>query len=200
MEDKTHVADPARHATQAGQASPEPMGPGGQILNAITWFFDIIYRLLLEYSKVVLLVLVFIICAQVFSRRILDTSIRWSEEVALVLMVWMAFISMAIGVQQKLHISIVMFFDRLSSKTQYIVTKINLAITCGFGMVLVVYGYRLVKLTMSSTLPATQWPAATLYVMMPVSGVFIVYFTLFDFFGLQRYFHKNIESGSDDDA
>lgn len=183
-----------------GHDNPHVMGPGGKLLSIVTYFFDIIYRLLLEYSKVVLLVLVLIICAQVFSRRVLGSSIRWSEEVSLVLMVWMAFISMAIGVQRRLHIAIVVVFNRLSATAQMVVTKINLVISCGFGLVLVIYGYRLVKLTMSSTLPATQWPAATLYLMMPVSGVFIVYFTLFDLLGWQRYFHKNIESTEEQDG
>ncbi|WP_368182591.1 TRAP transporter small permease [Anaerotruncus rubiinfantis] len=57
-----------------------------------------------------LLVIVLIVSAQVIARKFIGQSIRWSEEVALLLMVWMAFISMAIGVEKKLHIAISMFF------------------------------------------------------------------------------------------
>ena len=59
-----------------------------------------------------------------------------------------------------------------------------------FGGFMVYYGVRLVMSTMTSTLPATQWPAGLMYIMIPVGGVFIVYFTLLDFLGLQRYEHK----------
>ncbi len=182
----------------ADQQSLAPLGRVGKILSAVTYVFDIVYRILLEYAKVVLFLLVALITVQVFFRLVLKSGIRWSEEVALLLMVWMAFISMAIGVQKRLHIAIVMFFNFFPAPVQYVLTKINLALTCAFGVGLVVYGWKLVAITMTSTLPATQWPAGTLYLMMPVSGVFIIYFTLSDFFGLERYRHTNIETGEDE--
>lgn len=173
------------------------MKPAEKVLSCITYVFDIIYRILLEYAKLVLLVIVVIVSAQVFSRKVLNTSIRWSEEVALLLMVWMAFISMAIGVEKDLHIAIVMFFNKFPKKVQFVITKVNTIATLFFGIILVVYGSRLVASTMSSTLPATQWPAGILYLMMPVSGVFIVYFTVLSLFGLDRYRHIEIEEGKE---
>ncbi len=173
------------------------MKPAEKVLSCITYVFDIVYRVLLEYAKLVLLVIVLIVSAQVFSRKVLNTSIRWSEEVALLLMVWMAFISMAIGVEKDLHIAIVMFFNKFPKKVQFVITKVNTVATLFFGVILVVYGSRLVSSTMSSTLPATQWPAGILYLMMPVSGVFIIYFTVLSLFGLDRYRHIEIEEGKE---
>ncbi|MDY4609715.1 MAG: TRAP transporter small permease [Sphaerochaetaceae bacterium] len=173
------------------------MKPAEKALSCITYVFDIIYRVLLEYAKLVLLVIVVIVSAQVFSRKVLNTSIRWSEEVALLLMVWMAFISMAIGVEKNLHIAIVMFFNKFPPKVQFVITKVNTVATLFFGVILVIYGSRLVASTMSSTLPATQWPAGILYLMMPVSGVFIIYFTVLSLFGLDRYRHIEIEEGKE---
>lgn len=166
-----------------------------KILNAVTTFFDIIYRILLEYAKIVLLIIVFIVSAQVISRKFLQSSIVWSEEVALLFMVWMAFISMGIGVEKKLHISISMFYDMFPKKLQWLLEKINYIVVFLFGIILMYYGSLLVKSTMTSTLPATKWPAGMLYLMMPVGGLFISYFTLLDFFKLDKYRHKNIEGG-----
>lgn len=177
----------------------EEKGVGSKILSTITLVFDIVYRILLEYSKLVLLVIVFIVSAQVFSRKVLNSSIRWSEEVALLLMVWMAFISMAIGVEKHLHIAITMFYDRFPKVLQLVLAKINLFLTGAFGVILIVYGSRLIKSTSTSTLPATQWPACTLYLMMPVGGVFIVYFTLLELLHLDKYRHKKLESGGDEE-
>ena len=160
------------------------------VLSAITYVFDAAYSVLLTYSPAVLLVIVLIVSAAVISRKFLGTSIRWSEEVALFLMVWMAFISMAIGVQKGLHIALGFFYGLLPKKVAWFVGKMDLLVIMGFGCFMVYYGARLVMSTMTSTLPATQWPAGLMYVMIPVGGVFIVYFTLLDFFGLQRYEHK----------
>lgn len=159
------------------------------VLNAITYVFDFIYSLLLLYSKAVLLIIVFIVSAEVISRKFLGGSIRWSEEVALFFMVWMAFISMAIGVQKNLHIAMGFVFNLLPKKVAWFVNKCDLAVIIGFGVFMVYYGVKLVASTMSSTLPATHWPAGMLYLMIPVSGVFIVYFAGLDFFGLKRYEH-----------
>ena len=71
--------------------------------------FNISYRILCEYSKYVLLVIVGIVCADVFKRNILSGSIMWAQEIALLLIVWMCFLSMAIGAENDLHISVHMF-------------------------------------------------------------------------------------------
>lgn len=174
--------------------------PKNKILDAITTGFDWIYRILLEYSKLVLLVIVVIVTAQVFSRKVLNSSIRWSEEVTLVLMVWMAFISMAIGVEKNLHICIEMFFKHFPKVVQNVLNFINNLLVLLVGGVLLVYGVKLIQYTSTSTLPATQWPACTLYLMMPVGGFFIVYFSLLRLLGLERYRHLNIEEGGNQDV
>lgn len=46
---------------------------------------------------------------------------------------------------------------------------------------------------MSSTLPATQWPAGLEYLMMPIGGVFIMYFSFLNLFNLNKYRHYDIE-------
>ena len=77
-----------------------------KIISAITFVFDCVYRVLLEFSKLVILLIVIIVSCEVFARLVVHHSIMWSEEVALLLMVWTAFIAMAIGVEKGLHISI----------------------------------------------------------------------------------------------
>ncbi len=167
-------------------------GIGFMILNTVSLIFDCIYRVLCEYSKAVLIVIVVVVSAQVFSRKLLGTSIRWSEEVALLFMVWMAFISMAIGVEKGLHISISLFFDKFPETVQFTISKITDILMVVFGGAMIKYGMVLIMSTLKSTLPATKWPSCTLYIMIPVSGLFIVYYSLIEMFGLQRFKHKNI--------
>lgn len=164
-----------------------------KVISAITFIFDCIYRILLEFAKIVILLIVIIVSCQVFGRLVLHKSIMWSEEVALLLMVWTAFIAMAIGVEKGLHISITLFFNMFPKIAQIIITKINTLATIFFGYILLAYGIKLTSLTMSSTLPATQWPAGTAYIMMPVGGFFIIYFAVLDLFGAKKYRHLSIE-------
>lgn len=160
-----------------------------KVLKSIGKIIDFIYFLLVQYAKIQLLLIVIIITTQVFLRNVLKTGINWAEEVSLLLMVWSAFIAMAIGVERKSHVSITVFFDILPKPLQWLLNKINLLISLLLGCVLVIFGAKLVKSAWTSILPATRWPSGMLYLGMPIAGVFIVYFVLLELFSLERY-HK----------
>lgn len=168
-----------------------------KIISCITFVMDAIYRGLKEFSKIVLLFIVFVISAEVISRKFFGGSIMWADEVALFFMIWMAFIAMAIGVEKHLHIAIEMFVNKMPLIVQKVIDKIVILATLFFGFILVKYGVTLVKLTMGSTLPATQWPAGLEYLMMPVGGVFILYFCLIQLFGLEKYRHPELNNKND---
>jgi len=66
-------------------------------------------------------------------------------------MIWMAFISMSIGVQKGLHIAVGFFFNILPAPVAKIVDKIDNLIVLGFGAFYFTMAH-LVQSTMSSTL------------------------------------------------
>ncbi len=134
-------------------------------------------------SKLLLLGMVGIICVSVFMRYVLNTGIRWSDEVAMLFMVWAGFVSIAYGVQQKLHISVEVFYSKMSEKLQLICTKFIHAFTSFFGIVVCVYGVKLMQSTMNNVMTATKWPAATLYAALPICGILIAYFSFADLVG-----------------
>ena len=169
-------------------------------ISAFTFFMDSIYRVLVEFAKAVILVIVVIVSAQVFSRLVLNSSIMWSEEVALLLMAWTAFISMAIGVEKDLHIAITVFFNAFPKCVRTFFTKFNTIATIFFGYILIHFGVLLTQNAMRSTLPATQWPAGIKYMLMPVGGIFIMYFAIISLFNLKRYTHPAIYGTKEDDA
>lgn len=68
------------------------------IIKPVCKALNFLYHIFLVFACLVLLSIVLIISAQVFVRQILGGTIRWSQEVALMLMVWMAFITCAVGV------------------------------------------------------------------------------------------------------
>ena len=99
-------------------------------------FLDIIFNVLQTYSKVVLLGVVLLVSAQVISRKFLHYSIVWSEEVALLLMVWMAFISMAMGVARNIHIRIEMFYKLFPKPVQKAAVWLGHIVTLFVGAML----------------------------------------------------------------
>ena len=169
-------------------------------ISAFTFVMDCIYRVLMEFAKLVILVIVVIVSCQVFSRLVLNSSIMWSEEVALLLMAWTAFISMAIGVEKDLHIAITVFFNLFPKKVQTFFAKFNTCATIFFGYILIHFGILLTKNAMRSTLPATQWPAGVKYAIMPIAGIFICYFAIISLFNLKKYRHLEIEGEGQGDG
>lgn len=148
--------------------------------------FNISYRILCEYSKYVLLVIVGIVCADVFKRNILSGSIMWAQEIALLLIVWMCFLSMAIGAENDLHISVHMFYNRMPKTVQKVLFYFNKFVTMSVGIFVGVYGIKLVRATWRQFLPASKLPAGMLYLMMPVGGFLMAYFMLLDLFNWKK--------------
>ncbi len=152
--------------------------------------FYYIHQGLVWIAKIMMLAMVAIVSVQVFCRYVLDFSIRWSEEVPLILMVWFGFISMAIGVKKRLHISIELFYSLMPEKVQAVIRKVVDLLVAGFGIVMVVYGYKLASFTMSSTMPATKLPTGYLYMAIPIAGVLITYDTIMDLLGIDKIEEK----------
>jgi len=152
-------------------------------MKTIDWLFHKLHFLMVQLAKLMILGMVIITAIQVFSRYVLNTSIRWSEEVPLILMVWFGFISMAIGVKKRLHISIELFYNMFPKPMQRVVNKLVDALLLLFGLIMIYYGFRLAGLTMTSTLPATKMPTGYLYGIIGIAGVMIVYDTFMDLIG-----------------
>ncbi len=169
-----------------------------EVLRAVTFVFDILYRVFLEFSKVILLVTVIVVSAQVIMRTFTNHSILWSEEVALLLMVWMAFIAMAIGVEKAMHISVGIFYNKFPKWLKTGASKLNYILTAGFGIALIYFGILLISSTTTSTLPATKLPSSWKYMMIPISGIFITYFSLLNLFNLNWLRHEKILNGKDE--
>jgi TRAP-type C4-dicarboxylate transport system permease small subunit len=152
--------------------------------------FDFFYKILFKYAEIVLLFIVILVSVHVVLRKFFHYSLVWTEEVAILLIVWMAFISLSIGVAENLHICISLFYDKLPRKFQKVIDIIINLFIMASGVVLTRYGAGLISTTMDSTLPVTGWPTFILYLMIPVSGAYIVYFSLIHIYRFLRNENK----------
>ncbi len=158
--------------------------------------FNILYWLLFQYSKYVLVAVVFITCAQVILRNVFGGGLRWGQEVSLLLIVWMTFLAMAIGAEKSLHISVELFYHWFPKPVQKFCDMVGDLVILSIGVFFTVYGVQLVQNTTNSTLAATKWPAATLYITIPFGGICMVIFKLYDLAGWKKYKKTNLDEDS----
>lgn len=154
---------------------------------AIKKFFNGIHTFMVYLAIIQLLAMTIIVSLQVFCRYFLGFSLRWADEVALILVIWFSFISLAIGVKNRLHISIELFTMKLPEKIlKNYIMRLTYLCTLIAGIVMIYYGILLVQNGMMSTLPGTGFTSSVEYIFVPVSGVLVVYDSIMDLLGLDK--------------
>lgn len=157
---------------------------GGHTLITI---YKTIYKIIYGYAKWVLAAVILIVFAQVVSRNIFRSNIRWSQEISLLLIIWMAFLGIAIGADKKLHIAVEVFYVRFPRVVQRIIDVLIHLIVISVGLVFLFYGVRLMMFTKKSFLPVTKWSGALMYLTIPISGLCLIYFEILDMVGLRTF-------------
>jgi TRAP-type C4-dicarboxylate transport system permease small subunit len=152
-----------------------------------------IHLLLMELAKLFIIAMILIIFANVVLRYAFNSGIIWSEEVALLLAVWFIFISMGLGIKQKLNI-VINLINRKKiplwlNKALDLLTEL---IVIFVGIIMIIYGSRSVGFTMTSIMPATQWPAGILYMVVPFAGLIITLEALLHIVGWDTY-DRNVD-------
>lgn len=143
--------------------------------------------------------MVLIVTWQVFARQGLGQAPQWSEEVSLILMVWIGFVSIAIGFRERVHISLEFLVTRFPEGAQKVVEKLIGGLVLAFGLFLVVQGWEFTTQTLGSTLPSTGLPRATLYVILPVTGFMICVYSVLQLIGVQTEKHQQQDEEEEED-
>lgn len=159
-------------------------------------FFCTLMDLLMILSKCLLVVMTLIICISVFFRYVLNSGLSWTDEVAMLFFVWFGFISVAYGVQHKLHIGVELFFNMFPRKIQTVCEKLCHAIVVVMGILLFVNGIQLMQTTMTNYMTATRWPTAVRYCPVAIAGLFMAYFSFAHLIGYEtgKYKREKLEA------
>lgn len=157
-------------------------GRADVVIKRVLWVVDRLSDLLALFA---LCALVLVVSWQVFGRYVLNSSPRWSTEVALILLVWLGFLGIAIGARERSHIALEFVVDRLPGAVATVVRRLAPGLLLVFGLYLVFQGWSFTQLTMNSTLPSTGLPTAVQYAAMPVSGVLISIYGVLQLLGVE---------------
>ncbi len=157
----------------------------GRIKHKISDIMNGIHIGSIYLAMVLLVCMAVIIIINVFMRYILNSGLRWAEEVAKLIMVWFTFIAMAVGVKQGLHISLHILPKNLPVWADNFLIFLKNIVTLAIAVVFFVYGIKLVQFTSRSIMPATEWPGFILYLILPIASVLIASESLMDIFGIE---------------
>nr|WP_263323379.1 TRAP transporter small permease [Neobacillus sp. Marseille-Q6967] len=148
-----------------------------------------------KFTLVSLVALILVVTTQVMTRKLFNFVFFWSEEVTLLLLAWFAFMAIAIGFREYIHLGIDSFTNLFPKSFNKVLDKIISASIFAFGLYLMIQGWEFTLLTMESTLPATKLPSSITYLAMPITGVMICGYALLQFFNVNTSRHKNMEEG-----
>lgn len=120
---------------------------------------------------------------QVFSRYVLGTPSSFTDELARYLMIWLGILGAAYVSGQNAHVAIDYLPKKLDEKKQKKLKRlVNFAILLFALFALVIGGSRLVFLTfvLEQYSPALKLPLALVYLVIPLSGLLIIYYKISD--------------------
>lgn len=140
-------------------------------------------KVLANALVVIMAVMVLNVLWQVFSRFLLGAPSSFTDELARYLLIWIGILGAAYVSGQNLHVAIDVLPKRFSERTQkrlklIVSWLIILFSLCAF----VIGGSRLVYIVylLDQNSPALQVPLSLVYLVIPISGILIIYYKLTD--------------------
>jgi tripartite ATP-independent transporter DctM subunit len=126
-----------------------------------------------------LLAIVVVIVWQVTARYIPDIRVpRWTEEISLIMMVWLAMLGSGLAVRAGEHLSVDVLTRQLPRRAQLWLERLVWLAVAAFGAYLVFYGWELSQRTMLQTFSATRLPVGWMYVGIPFGGALVTFYAL----------------------
>jgi TRAP-type C4-dicarboxylate transport system permease small subunit len=140
-------------------------------MSTIRKFFENIVEVTAAILVVSLAVVVFL---QVFNRYVLKSPLAWSEDLAMLLFQWVAFLGAAIGVKRMRHFGIELVVKKLPEKIHH---KIELIIPVIMGIValtMITEGISLIGFNKNRIYSSMDLSYIWAYLPIPVSGCLMI--------------------------
>lgn len=146
------------------------------MLARVMHILDRLERLLTAVTAVIMIILSALICWQVFSRYVLNSSVFWIEEISVISLMWIGLLGAAACVWTESHMSLELIVSRLP-ETFRAWLKVATDIAIGvFAFFLCERGIFLVKRTMSGTISSLPLAVGYTYLVLPIAGGLMVIF------------------------
>ena len=135
----------------------------------------------LEFLVVVVVaVLVVDVLWQVFTRRVLRDPSTWTQELAVFMLIWVSLLGAAVALNRGAHLGIDYFVAKLSKQKRLYTEVLVFFFILTFSLlVMVLGGMNLVisTLRLGQESPALQIKVGYVYLAIPISGFFLVFYS-----------------------
>lgn len=140
--------------------------------------------LILSRTLIIIMALMVInVLWQVFTRYLTGSPSSFTDELSRYLMIWLGILGAAYVSGKNMHVAIDYLPSKLKEKPRKrLATFVQIIVLLFALFALVIGGIRLVYIsfTLGQTTPALGMPLAVVYLVLPLSGLLIVYYKLAD--------------------
>lgn len=137
-----------------------------------------VHRVIEWVCVLLLVVMIGVTVYQVFMRSVLNRATSWSEEIALLTMIWFGYMGMALGVRERVHISVDFLFERLPRNAQIVMDAVGRILVSVFAFTMLRQGLYLTSISTIQRFPATQIPRSFMYVVLVISGFLMLLYVV----------------------
>lgn len=117
----------------------------------------------------------------VFTRYAMGQQANWTEELARFLLIWVTLLGGAVAFGTKVHLGVDYFVGKFHPDARKTMAIIGQLVVLFFAGAIFLYGgSRVVSdaLAVEQMTPALQWKMGYVYLVLPISGVFMVIYTI----------------------
>jgi len=157
------------------------MRNASQVTPAITRMSVALDRLALVcriITGIALVVLTVIFGWLVFGRYVLNATPTWVEQVALLLVMLIAFLGASVGVHENTHLSVSFLRSAVPARVRTVFVVITDVTMAGFGGLMLWYGLKLTMFKWGSLIPLIQVPEGLRSLPLTIGGGLILLFSL----------------------
>ncbi len=137
------------------------------------------------FIVVLLTIMVFIALWQVASRYVFNSPSTVSEELLRYSLIWLAMIGSAYMFGLRDHMAMTFLKEKFSENVQQKLTILSEVVIILFSISVLLYGgVNITMLTMNQVSAALGIPMGYVYMVLPISGVLIIYYSLVNIISL----------------
>jgi len=149
----------------------------------------LIDKILANFLIILMAALVLVVTWQVITRFIMDQPSSYTEELARFLLIWIGLLGASYALRTKAHLGIDLITHRISDVARKVVIiTVHILIILFTVFVMIIGGLYLVRLTftLNQISAALGVKMGYIYLVIPLSGVLMVYYSVLSIFETNR--------------
>lgn len=148
------------------------------LLQKMDWVLDGIAAICRVITGVSLVTLTVIFGWLVFGRYVLNSTPTWVEQVALLLVMVIAFLGAAVGIHENTHLSVTYLRTSVPKWLKGVFVIVTDLVLAGFGLLMLWYGTQLTMFKWGSLIPLIGVPEGLRSLPLTIGGGLILLFSL----------------------